>query len=316
LKVKGLIARNSSTSLVRYVALAGLLLAGSLGAYAQGAGYDVFQTGSGASVDLSSVNLGVVPLQGVAIQSSTGNADTIMYRPQAVPTGGGTIPVNLYALFMKSTSPVTLNGQSADVYVTVNNSSGAISQSVLPQPDALSASTGTMTVTPDSTGAGGTFDSSITINADIIFVPAGTSVTNPANYLGHQPAPPVTLSQTGATWSTSAPSGYPLQNSVSTQSGLSPAAAAVVGIGSGGGGGGSPAPSPSPSPAPAPAAQQLTSGGFFVKVIQHKGPHPVAPAQTVPVNGGRCPVPISPAPAPSTAGASGASPMLATTPCP
>jgi hypothetical protein len=199
---------GSSTSMFRLLVLAGLLAAGSLLGTAQNAGYDVFQTGSGASVDLSSMGLGQVPLQGVPVQSST-NADTIMYRPQAVPSGGGTIPVNLWALFMKSVNPVTFNGQSADVYVTVNATGGGIATTVLPQPDSLSASTGTITVYPNSTGTGGTFDSSITINADIIFVTAGTSVTNSANYLGHQAAPAITLSQTGSSYTTTAPAGYP-----------------------------------------------------------------------------------------------------------
>ena len=193
----------------RVLLLVVVLLTGSLLAVAQSSGYDVFQTGSGSSVDLSSMNLGVVQLQGVPIQSSTGNADTIMYRPQAVPSGGGNIPVNLWALFMKSTSPVNLNGTSADVYVTVNATGGTVGTNVVPQPDALSASGGTITVYPNSDGSGGTFDSSITINADIIFVPAGTSVTNPANYLAHQAAPAVTLSQTGSSYSATAPSGYP-----------------------------------------------------------------------------------------------------------
>ncbi|HYX51914.1 MAG TPA: hypothetical protein VE783_00565, partial [Candidatus Limnocylindrales bacterium] len=45
-------------------------------AAAQSAGYDLLQTGSGASVDLSSIGLGKVPLQGVPIQTSTGSTDT------------------------------------------------------------------------------------------------------------------------------------------------------------------------------------------------------------------------------------------------
>jgi hypothetical protein len=243
----------------RVLLLVVALLAGSLLAAAQSSGYDVFQTGSGASVDLSSIGLGQVSLQGVPIQSSTGNADTIMFRPQAVPTGGGTIPVNLWALFMKSVSPVNLNGTSADVYVTVNATGGAVATSVLPQPDALSASTGTITVYPNSQGTGGTFDSTITINADIIFVTAGSSVTNPANYLGHQAAPAITLSQTGSSYTTTAPSGYPLSASVPLlQPGLVNSASTSGG---------------------------LSSGGFFPKPV-HTGPHPVVPAQNT--GGGGC----------------------------
>jgi hypothetical protein len=90
------------------------------------------------------------------------------------------------------------------VYVTINNSGGTIPTSVLPQPDALSASTGTVTIRTD-----GTYDSSFSVNADVIFVKAGTSVTNSANYLGHMAASSVTLSSTNGSWSATPPSGYP-----------------------------------------------------------------------------------------------------------
>ena len=276
--MKLLITNNRYKLPGQVAALAVLLLAGSLLASAQSSGYDVFQTGSGASVDLGS--LGVVQLQGVAIQSSTGNADTIMFRPQAVPSGGGTIPVVLYALFMQSISPINFNGTSADVYITVNNSGGAIATSILPQPDSLAASNGTITVYPNAQGTGGTFDSSITINADVIFVPAGASVTNPANYLGHQTASPITLSQTGSSYSTTAPAGYPLQSSPTL---------------------------PLASAASTSAAATLSSGGFFPHPV-HTGPHPVVPAQKT--GGGGCPpTPTSPTNAATaqgkTAGATG-----------
>lgn len=193
---------HNSVRPVLVVSLAVLLLAGAVPALAQSAGYDLFQTGSGSAVSLP--NIGSVSLQGVAIQGSTGNTDTMIQRTNSVPQGGGTVNVNMYALFMKSTSPVTFNGQSADVYVTLNNTGGTISTSVIPQPDSLSPSTGTLTVRTD-----GTFDSSINVNADVIFVTAGASVTNSANWLGHQAGPSVTMSSTNSTWSTSPPSGYP-----------------------------------------------------------------------------------------------------------
>jgi hypothetical protein len=180
------------------------LLVASVFASAQTAGYDLLQTGSGASIDLSSVNLGNVALTGVPIQGGTGNTDTIMHRTQDVPQGGGNVPLEVTALFMKSTSSVTFNGQQVDVYVTINNSGGKVSTSVLPQPDSLSGSTGTMTVRTD-----GTFDSSFNVNADVIFVKAGTSVTNSANYVGHQVAKTISLSSTNSTYTTAPPSGYP-----------------------------------------------------------------------------------------------------------
>ena len=104
------------------------------------AGYDLFQTGSGASVDLSSIGLGNVPLQSFPIQSSLGNTDTIMHRTQNIPATGGSSSVVVTALFMKSVNSVTYNGQPVDVYVTLNNSGGAIPTTTLPQPDATSSS--------------------------------------------------------------------------------------------------------------------------------------------------------------------------------
>ncbi len=202
--MKNMLSRMSTRSFLLKSLLVLSLLGASVFASAQTAGYDLLQTGSGASIDLSSVNLGNVSLTGVPIQGGTGNTDTIMHRTQDVPQGGGTVPLEVTALFMKSTSSVTFNGQQVDVYVTINNSGGKVSTSVLPQPDSLSGSTGTMTVRTD-----GTFDSSFNVNADVIFVKAGTSVTNSANYVGHQAAKTISLSSTNSTYTTTPPSGYP-----------------------------------------------------------------------------------------------------------
>ncbi|MGC2695102.1 MAG: hypothetical protein WA738_04860 [Candidatus Angelobacter sp.] len=184
-----------------------LLVVCSLPLSAQTPGYDLLQTGAGASIDLSNVGLGNVSLQGVPIQSSTGTTDTIMHRTKDV-TGGGTTPVEVTAVFMKSASSVNFQGQQVDVYVTLNNSGGTIPTSVLPQPDALSTSSGSVTVRSDNT-----FDSSITVNADVIFVKAGASVTNSANYVAHQPASSITLTSSGSSWSSAPPSGYPSSTS-------------------------------------------------------------------------------------------------------
>lgn len=194
--------RNSATWTFRLLMLLALLSTLSLVGTAQTAGYDQFQTGAGTSVTLDGI--GEVKLQGVPIQGSTGNADTVIHRTEDVPQGGGTVNTNVYALFMKSTSSVNVGGQPADVYVTINNTGGAVSTSVLPQPDSLSPSTGTVTVRTD-----GTFDSSLTVNADIIFVKAGTSVGNPGNYIGSQPANAITLTSKNSSWSAAPPAGYP-----------------------------------------------------------------------------------------------------------
>src|SRR5947209_13433877 len=182
-----------STLFIRILTVAAMLFACSLAAAAQSAGYDLLETGSGASVDLSSIGLGQVPLQGVPIQGATGSADTIMHRTQDVPAGGGSVPVELYALSMKSQNSVTFQGRQADVYVTVNNSGGNISTSSLPQPDALSPSTGTVTVRSD-----GTFDSSSTINAQLVCTTAGCNPANSAAVGGNQGAAAMTLTSTSA----------------------------------------------------------------------------------------------------------------------
>ncbi|HET9164348.1 MAG TPA: hypothetical protein VFP11_00010 [Candidatus Angelobacter sp.] len=202
--MKNPLSRMMTRSFVLKSLLLLSIFAVSVFASAQTAGYDLLQTGSGASIDLSSVNLGNVALNGVPIQGGTGTTDTIMHRTQDVPQGGGSVPLEVTALFMKSVSPVTFNGQQVDVYVTINNSGGKVSTSVLPQPDSLSGSTGTMTIRTD-----GTFDSSFNVNADVIFVKAGTSVTNSANYVGHQAAKTISLSSTNSSYTTTPPAGYP-----------------------------------------------------------------------------------------------------------
>jgi hypothetical protein len=167
------------------------------------AGYDLLETGSGASVDLTSIGLGVVPLEGVPIEASLGVTDTVMHRPGNT-TFGTAQTLLVTALFMKSTNSVVYQGQNADVYVTLNNSAGVIPTTVLPQPDTLNASGGMITI-----NSGGTFTSNFVMNADVILVQAGTSVTNPANYIAHQAAPQVSFTPATSSWSTGAPGGYP-----------------------------------------------------------------------------------------------------------
>ena len=167
------------------------------------AGYDLLQTGSGAAIDLSSVGLGNVSLQGVPIGTTTGTSDTIMQRPQPIVFGPGN-PVQVTAIFMKSVNSTTFMGQPVDVYVTLNNSGGNIPTTVLPQPDNLAPSSGSLNVSSN-----GTFSSTLTVNADVIFVKAGMPVTNSANYVGHQAATPITLTSSASTWTSTPPAGYP-----------------------------------------------------------------------------------------------------------
>jgi hypothetical protein len=171
---------------------------------AQQAGYDLLQTPSGASIGVSGVSPSTVPLHGVPICTCTGQTDTIMHRSAAA--AGGHANLTVVALFLKNSVPVTHNGSSVDVYITVNNSDGVIGQNVLPQPDPLPPSTGSLTIRPD-----GTFDSSFTVHADIIIVAAGADVRNPATHIAHMAAPPVTLSASNNVWSAVPPAGYPAE---------------------------------------------------------------------------------------------------------
>ncbi|HEY6251583.1 MAG TPA: hypothetical protein VI685_16620, partial [Candidatus Angelobacter sp.] len=112
-----------------FLALGALVVVFPPSAVAQCDGYDQFQTSSPASFDLGP-GIGVVNFLGVPIASSYGNSDTIIQR---TPTNQSNVcAVHVWALFLKSTSPITVNGQSADVYATINNTNGAVSTSVLP----------------------------------------------------------------------------------------------------------------------------------------------------------------------------------------
>jgi hypothetical protein len=187
-----------------------MLFACSLAVSAQSAGYDLLQTGSGSQVDLSTVsnpscgtwpNLGSVTLNGRPFDGSIGNTDTIMHR--TATSQSNVFNVSVYALSLESANPIIFNGQSADVYVTINNSGGNISQSSIPQYGTTSSS-GTVTI-----NSGGTFDSSITINAEVIIVSAGQDPSNSANVLCHAGAQGTTLSGTASSYSATAPAGYP-----------------------------------------------------------------------------------------------------------
>lgn len=181
-----------------------LVLSFLLAASAQQPGFDLLETES-ASIDFDSPGLANVPLKGMPIAASTGSADTIIHRMQAVPAAGGAVAVEVYALLLKGVNPVSFLGQPADLYVTINNTEGVLSMSVLPQPDALAKSTGTISVRTD-----GTLDANITLNADLIFVKAGGRLNSIKDQMGHiGDRVRVTLTSKNSSWSSAAPSGYP-----------------------------------------------------------------------------------------------------------
>ncbi len=206
----------------RLSVLAVVLFASAPLATAQKAGYDVFRTTEGTYADLTEFGLGKVDLKGVPITKSLGDSDTIIRRAWEVSDKEGATPIYVYALFMKSTKSVTFKGQEVDVYITINNSGGAISKRVLPQPDVLTPSLGILNVRKES-DQGGKFSSKLEVNADVILVKAGTRPTIPGNVLVHQAAPAVTMTATDIAWSAAPPEGL-LVNKAFPTGGFHPAA--------------------------------------------------------------------------------------------
>jgi len=201
--------------IVRLAAVMVSLLACS--GLALGQGYDQLNTGAGTSDDLSSMGLGIVNFQGVPLSSNgnnydTGTADTIVWRESPIPPSGGTINIQIVALYLVNTGTVTCTnpacspGQQVTVYATINATNGIIPTTVLPVPDSefISPSTGTMTVNTNNF----TFNTNSTaLQADIIVVPEGAPVT--AAPIFHAPMSPDHISATGSVWTPTPPPGYP-----------------------------------------------------------------------------------------------------------
>jgi hypothetical protein len=132
-------------------------------------GWDLFATDAGSTSFPGLGNLMGVPLgtfdfgnefgRGLGVQN-TGTADSIVQRLQAAQVAGAgqsaTINVQIVALQLETTAPVNFNGNGLDNYfVTLQSIHGG------------PASTGTDTITFDSSGLGGTYSSSLTIIFDI-----------------------------------------------------------------------------------------------------------------------------------------------------
>lgn len=183
-------------------------------------GYDLLQTPSGSTDNLSSINLGTVTFQGVPLPSvaGVGEADTIVCRISSltypIPNTGEGMDIQIVALLLQSVGTVTCDnslcgsyyGKPVTVYATINQTDGVIPTTQLPEPDAanINASTGSMTVFSNNTfNTNGT-----TIQADLIVVPPGDAVT--ATPIFTTPMPQDSISGTGSSWSSTAPGGYPV----------------------------------------------------------------------------------------------------------
>ncbi|BAP57514.1 hypothetical protein THII_3217 [Thioploca ingrica] len=185
-------------------------------------GFDLFKTGAegGTSINFSSRNGPIVPLQGNSelLVGQPNSIDTIVYRQSGVNlpdplSSVGTVAIQLVALSLKSTNSFDIGflgfpaGTRADLYVIIDAPPGRIFP---PLPlDNLQPSIGTMTIQRTEWGIpdGGSFSSTLSIYADLIFVRAGGSLNNSGDWLYHTPDPmaPFVLNGLG-TWSNQTPS--------------------------------------------------------------------------------------------------------------
>jgi hypothetical protein len=146
-----------------------------------GPGFDLLKTGSGTEFDMPVI--GIVPLEGNSALFPSGsglkNTDTIVKRKQGIdpfepPSGIGTVSIELVALSLKSvnsfdSTPLGLPGM-VDLYVTVNHASELpIPFPDLPQLCTIPPSPPSSMTIQHTTAQGGTFTSSLIVDACFIF---------------------------------------------------------------------------------------------------------------------------------------------------
>ena len=183
------------------------------------AGFDFLQTLPGTEVDLSGLGLGLVQLESFPFDESIGEADTVVQRLAPVPIVGGTIPIEIVALSLKSVAPVDLTplggpfiGVFSDLYTTVDS----LGHPNIPVYDPLIPSQGQMEI-QHGTPEGGSFDSCFgdladpgTCNflgvpgggvyADLIFTIVGGDPSNLLDVILTTPAQRIALFTSGSTW--------------------------------------------------------------------------------------------------------------------
>ncbi|NJO14481.1 MAG: hypothetical protein HC877_01660 [Thioploca sp.] len=186
-------------------------------------GFDLFKTGvGGTSINLSSLNGPIVQLQGnsLLLVGESNSIDTIVYRHLGVDlpdplNSVGTVPIQLVGLSLKSTNSFDIGflgfpaGTRADLYVIIDAAlPGRIYPPLPRQLDNLQPSIGTMTIRRTEWGLpnGGSFNSTLSIYADLIFVRAGGSLNNASDWLYQTPDPmaPFVLNGSG-NWSNNTP---------------------------------------------------------------------------------------------------------------
>ena len=153
-----------------------------------GPGFDLFHTVPGTFANIP--NIGIVAFMGGPPVLPGTNTDTIVERLQGIdpfPVGGmGTIDIVLRELSLQSVAPVNVGGTFFNIFATA-------------LPD---QTPGTMTVFHSNPG-GGTFNSTLPVNAQLTFVPVGVGVSFSMNFS-------TTLISVDCTWSHTPPPNYPM----------------------------------------------------------------------------------------------------------
>lgn len=142
-------------------------------------GFDLFETADPTRSTIThSLGPITVDFRGVPFPAvnGLGTTDTIVRRTGSAlplpPGGTGTVDIELVALHLVSVNPITISSLGTfDVHATINQG-GIIAG--LPQPDSLLPSLGTLTISSHNDALqGGTFDSVLNVNANIILTPPG-----------------------------------------------------------------------------------------------------------------------------------------------
>jgi hypothetical protein len=172
------------------------------------AGWDLFQTTTGSNflgIPLEGVPLGNFDFGGTIGSQPVGPTDTIVQRmapasPSMLPGAAPNIPIELVALQLRSTAPVTVIGSitlpMADfMYITLQSD----------RPGGGTPSQGQMGITFSGAGNGGTFDSFF----DVFYDLRVGSLTGPIIYSDH-----LTLTGDDNAWNRQAPPGAIVINGV------------------------------------------------------------------------------------------------------
>jgi hypothetical protein len=162
-------------------------LARAAPSYTVALGSDYFQTEPGTQFNFGG-STGIVDFMGVPF--GPGNTDTIVQRQADATINGAPIAIQITALQLESTGPVTIGAYTGPIFVSLD-------------PTMLADDTGTMSI--DGGVGGGTFTSTLNVYFEVCFEPGVAGVGCGAGVAVETNN--VALSNSGAIWSPTPVSG-------------------------------------------------------------------------------------------------------------